>query len=45
MESVGLGAVAGMPPQHAQSPMATTNVACSTSSATQSFIGRSANMS
>src|SRR5208337_2499105 len=38
--SEGLGAVAGTPPQVAQSPMATTNCATPDSSLTQSFIGR-----
>ena len=42
--STGFGAVAGMPPQQAQSPMATTAFATWHSSLTQSFIGRSANM-
>jgi hypothetical protein len=44
IESEGFGAVAGMPPQQAQSPRATTALATPVSSATQSFIGRSANM-
>ena len=45
VEPDGLGSIAGMPPQQAQSPMATTMPAWAAISATQSFIGRSANMS
>ena len=38
--SEGFGAVAGMPPQVAQSPIATTNWAAAESALTHSFIGR-----
>ena len=41
-DSDGLGAVAGMPPQVAQSPIATVKCAILARSATQSFIGRPA---
>ena len=43
-ESEGFGAVAGIPPQVAQSPIATTKSATSESSRTHSFIGREANL-
>ena len=41
VDSEGFGATAGIPPQVAQSPMATTYPATAASSFTQSFIGRS----
>ena len=45
VEADGFGSMAGIPPQAAQSPMATTIDAALASSMTQSFMGRSANIS